>query len=529
MTDLKTIQKAIALTKAGHLSEAEAIYHRLLEETPEDFNLLSVIGLFYVNIKNYEKASEFLLKACSIQETLGTLSALGFAEYEKRNYKKAAEYLEKSLKYGDNADIYNKLAESLFEIKNYKKAVEIADKMYELYPQDIRAIANKVKALTQSGKLMEAEKLCTQTLKENMGAALLWHHLGYLKELIYSDDYQARECYKAAAKFGSPGADYNIAVSCQKLGELDEAVKHYKRMLEKFPGEIETVTSLGMCYLMQKRFKEGYELFFQRDKSNILHNPQSQWHPGDNLNDEIVIICDQGFGDHIQFIRYVPFLFKNGVKKISIATRKALKELFTKNYPEINFIEYSEINPNLQTMLITDLAYILNMDFDNIPYPEGYLKSETADIQSNKLKLGLCWEAGSAGIRTMINRTIHIKCFEPLLNLENIQVYSFQTDDTLGGNDKYPQMINLAKNFSNFSDTAKALKAMDILVTVDTSVAHLAGALGVKTFLLLPYAADWRWFNDTKKTPWYNSITIFKQTDHISWEEPINSIIKQLC
>ena len=67
MTDLKTIQKAIALTKAGHISEAEAIYHRLLEETPEDFNLLSVIGLFYVNIKDYEKASEFLLKACSIR------------------------------------------------------------------------------------------------------------------------------------------------------------------------------------------------------------------------------------------------------------------------------------------------------------------------------------------------------------------------------------------------------------------------------------------------------------------------------
>ena len=128
----------------------------------------------------------------------------------------------------------------------------------------------------------------------------------------------------------------------------------------------------------------------------------------------------------------------------------------------------------------------------------------------------------------MINRTIHIKCFEPLLNLENIQVYSFQVRDTLKGHENYPQMINLAKDFKDFSDTAKALKAMDVVVTVDTSVAHLAGALGVNTFLLLPYASDWRWFEDTKTTPWYQSVRIFKQTDHISWEEPINNVINLL-
>ena len=129
----------------------------------------------------------------------------------------------------------------------------------------------------------------------------------------------------------------------------------------------------------------------------------------------------------------------------------------------------------------------------------------------------------------MINRTIHIKCFEPLLNLENIQVYSFQKDDTLKGCEKYPQMINLAKDFNDFEDTAEALKAMDVVVIVDTSVAHLAGALGVKTYLLLPYATDWRQFNDKKTTPWYDSIEIFKQIDNISWENPINRIVDKLC
>ena len=182
----------------------------------------------------------------------------------------------------------------------------------------------------------------------------------------------------------------------------------------------------------------------------------------------------------------------------------------------------------MQALRITDLAYILNMDFDNIPFSEGYLKSPKADIINDKLKVGLCWEAGSAGIRTMINRTINIKCFIELLKMDNIQVYSFQVDDTLKGCEQFPQIVNLGKDFKDFSDTAEALMAMDVLVTVDTSVAHLAGALGVKTYLLLPYATDWRWFNDTKTTPWYKSVEIFKQTDNISWEEPINNVIEKL-
>ena len=166
MIDLDLVKKAIALTKSGKTDEAQNIYERLLKDNPENPDLLSIFGLFYVNIGNFEKASEILLKACNIKETLGTLSALGFAEFERKDYEKAAEYLEKSLLFGENADIYNKLIMSLFEIKYYKKAVEFANKMYELYPDDYRAISNKIKALTQSGKLIEAHELCVNAIKK---------------------------------------------------------------------------------------------------------------------------------------------------------------------------------------------------------------------------------------------------------------------------------------------------------------------------------------------------------------------------
>lgn len=528
MIDIETLNKAIALTQKGYVKEAEALYLKLLETEPDNYILLSSLGLFYVNVQDYEKATNYLNKACLIKKTAGTVSALGFAEFERREFEKSAEILEQALELGESPDIYNKLILSLFQIKNYPKAVEYSAKMYQKYPQNTDAIAHMVKSLTQSGKLMEAEKLCVGYLREHQDSASLWFHLGYLKELIYSDDNQACECYKMALELGNNEAFYNIAVSYQKQRNFDKAEEYYNKMLDFYPKDIDTLTSLGMCKLTQKKFKDGYDLFFQRDKSALDKKTNNPWGiKNKQWEKEVVVLCDQGFGDHIQFIRYLPFL-KEKVEKIYVASHKSLIELFEKNYSDIKFINYDEVNPDMQSVRVTDLAYALNIDFENIPFPEGYLDSDKREINSEKIKVGICWEAGGAGIRTMINRTINIKLLEPFFNLENIQFYSFQVRDTFKGNDRYPQIINLAKDFKNFSDTAQALKSMDLIISVDTAVAHLAGALGVKTFLMLPFASDWRWFEDAKTTPWYNSVELFKQTDPISWEKPIEDIICKL-
>lgn len=527
MIDLEILKKAIILTQSGKIKEAEEIYLGLINQEPENHLLLSTVGLFYVNIKNFEQASIYLKKACEIQESFGTVSAYGFAEYEQGNYEKAAAILEYSLKFGENADIYNCLILSLFQIQNIQKAVEYTGRMYEKYPENPNSTTNMVKALTRTGKLIEAEKLCVEYLREHQDAAALWFHLGYLKELIHGDDKQACECYKIAHKMGHDNALYNIAVSYTKQSDFENAEKYYKLMLEKYPEDIDTISSLGMCYLTQRKFKEGYEYFFKRDKGFLNKLTTNPYKIGDNLEKEVVVICDQGYGDHIQFSRYLHALNER-VEKIYLVTLPALTSLFEKNYPFVKIISREEINPQIQAVRICDLPYVLGINFENIPFAEGYLKSEASEIDNEKLKIGLCWEAGSAGLRTMINRTINIKLLEPILDLENTQIYSFQVKDSLNGNERYSQMINLAKDFKSFEDTAKALLAMDVVVTVDTSVAHLAGALGVKTFLMLPYASDWRWFTDTKTTPWYNSVEIFKQNDPISWENVICEITERL-
>lgn len=525
MIDKSLITNAIKLSMQGKYEEAEKIYQAELEKEPNDYMLLSAVGLFYISTKNYEKAKDYLNKACKINPSLGTVSALGFAEYESENYEASVKILKQALEYGETPDIYDKLIMSLFKLHKLQDAIKYSGIMYEKYPQNPASVANMVKSLTQSGKLLEAEKLCVEYLKEHNDSGALWIHLGFLKELIYSDDKQACRCFKIASDLGHLEAVYNMAVSYQKQGDYENAEANYKKLLEINPNDKETLTSYGMCLMKQKKFKEGYKLFFKREKSELDKNTKNKWTPNSAFEKEIAVISDQGYGDHIMFARYLPFLKEKTVKLV-VTVRKSLRTLFERNYPDMEFIDYEELNQNMQSVRITDLPYALDIDFDHIPSSSGYLKAQTADIKSDKPKVGLCWEAGGAGMRTMINRTINVNLQEPIFNLQNIQLYSFQVDDTFNGNEKYrDRMINLAKDFKSFEDTAEAVNAMDLIITVDTSVAHLAGALGKKTFLLLPYASDWRWFDDNKTTPWYDSIEIFKQTDSISWEKPIEEIV----
>ena len=176
------------------------------------------------------------------------------------------------------------------------------------------------------------------------------------------------------------------------------------------------------------------------------------------------------------------------------------------------------------------------MDYGNIPFSDKYLEAEEKYINkyskiitaNKKLKVGICWEAGAAGLREQLNRTLNISMFEPFLGLKSVQFYSLQVNPTMDNYKDYPQLIDLGKDFKDFNDTAGAIKNLDLVVTVDTSVAHLAGALGVKTFMLLPYCTDWRWFDDKLKTPWYNSVKLFKQTDPKDWDSVIKNVTEEL-
>ena len=179
-----------------------------------------------------------------------------------------------------------------------------------------------------------------------------------------------------------------------------------------------------------------------------------------------------------------------------------------------------------------DAPYYLGRDFDNIPYKNAYL---TADEEKKKLfkekffaftgkKIGICWSGGSLNSRNLKNRRIALKNFLPLTKIKNTKFYIIQKDDTFNEVKECPEFINLAPYLSSFDDTASVLKNLDLLISIDSSPIHLAGALGVNARLILPYTSDWRWFENTDKCDWYDSVKILK----MSPENNIDEIIKKL-
>ena len=143
-------------------------------------------------------------------------------------------------------------------------------------------------------------------------------------------------------------------------------------------------------------------------------------------------------------------------------------------------------------------------------------------FNNNNKKIGLFWQGNK---KIFKNRSISFDILSHILKLKNITWYSFQYEN---GVENIEGLYNLNNYIKNYDDTAALLYNIDLLITIDSSIAHMAGALGIKTLLLLPYTAEWRWFNDTKTTPWYNSIEIFRQTKINDWNSVINKVKEEL-
>ena len=183
-----------------------------------------------------------------------------------------------------------------------------------------------------------------------------------------------------------------------------------------------------------------------------------------------------------------------------------------------------------------DLPYFLKMDFGNIPNKEGYLKADFDKVKvfekeyfkEDVLTVGIFYSGGELEKRNAKHRAIPLKKMQKLFKIPDIKVYSFQKEDRFSELKDFPEIVDLGKEFSDFSDTAAAMQNLDVMITIDSAPVHLAGALGVKTFLMLPYFSEWRWFEDVKTTAWYESVEIFKQSQPDCWDNVIDEICEKL-
>ena len=258
-----------------------------------------------------------------------------------------------------------------------------------------------------------------------------------------------------------------------------------------------------------------------------------------------MIYDEQGFGDSIQFVRFLHRIEEKGGKVI-LETSTPLFDLF-QQFNDLSIVKQvikkDDADTNLDSFdyhyyaSLNSLPYLFDITLDDIPAPDAYLtfRSEktVSDIGSHstpKRRVGIVW-AGSKTHRNDKKRSLDLDQLRPLLSREDCEFYSLQVGRSSQENNQILQQFkvcDLSSQLTDFSMTASAIQQLDLIITVDTSVAHLAGALGRPVWTLLSFVPDWRWLLDRVDSPWYSSMRLFRQSQPGNWNNVLVEINQKL-
>lgn len=528
----KLIELAYKCIHFGKYDYVKIVLVKLLSNNTNNAEILSEISRIYIAMRKYDKAMAYARRAFEIEKSVESLEALANACNINKNYEDSAIMYEELLKYKNDEIIYI--------------LCKTAYQNLGLEPEALRILEEGLKVHETSGMLAtivldyltvgmdDKAKEHLDTLKEKYpNHAITYNSMGFFYEASLNDYPKAKECFLKAAKKGYIDAYYNLGVCCKHCEDFVNAEKYLKKLhsIKKSTSSDYNYT-LGSIYMAQRKMKHGFKYYTNRIiKQNLNYREKKCYWDDKNYPDKVLYVQqEQGFGDNIQFCRFLPIVAQK-FKKVYYAVDKSLYDLMKrsfKKYKNIEIVKYGTFKPYHKFVLIMDIQNLLNISYHNIPQQKPYIISDSEKDYETKikffrgedLKIGLNWRAKGLGFRDAVYRTIDAPYyFKRLFDIPNVKYYSFQFNDIFGMCEKFPQIINLEEDIQTFDDTASMLKNLDILITVDTALAHLAGALGVKTYLLLCHAPDWRWFDNTTKTEWYPNVTIIKQHDRRSWKD----------
>lgn len=363
--------------------------------------------------------------------------------------------------------------------------------------------------------------------------------------LVILEEYEeALELYTKALALNPTSLTifYNVGFTLKRLGHLDDAIAIYNQILAQEPHYAYAHFSRGLAYLAQGNFKQGWpEYEWRWETVNQEKPPMSipEW-DGSSLNGKkIYVYAEQGLGDTFQFVRYLKILKEQGAY-ILFSPQAALKQ-FAKQIPYIDEIVLSRstiMACDYQVALMS-LPLLCNTTLETIPAEIPYLKAAPALVELWKpifdalphetYRIGICWHGNSqykdlSLRRTVTQKSCPLALFKELATVPNVQLFSLQK---VSGMHEIADLED-ASFFTCFSDdidtvhgrfmdTAAIITQLDLVITVDTAIAHLAAALGIKTWVLLPEPADWRWMIDKSDSPWYPNMRLFRQAKRGDW------------
>ncbi len=502
----------------------------------DDDDIFALLSGYYEDKKDYESSIEALIRATFINNKKNIyFYNLGVLLSKIGRYNDAEVAYLKSIELNNShIESYINLA-SLYKDKDNNKALKYLQKAYDINQTDENLLLSLAQTFRLLYKNEESIDILEKLIQNNKNCAEAYSQIAinYMDLCEYN---KALENYDIAIYLNNKNLNYKHgkAVALKYLGYIEESKQILESMLKKPDISLQSQITLGMLYLADKQFEKGMQLYTLRSKESKFNEifKDKMWSKDVNFQEKKVLIySDCGLGDTIMYSRFLPILNEK-VYSLTLQTDKELLSLLQNSFTNINIIKKSTLPPDYDiVMSLMDTQYALNMDFSQIKNTQPYLKADrnlinkysSLDILKTKnKKIGLCWQGNK---RIFKNRSINFEYIKKLILKENCTFYSFQIQSDIQDFDNF---YNFKDYINDFSDTAALLMNMDLIITIDSSVAHLSGALGIQTYLLLPKTAEWRWFYDEEKTIWYNSVRIFRQKEPNNWEEVIERVYKEI-
>ena len=393
-------------------------------------------------------------------------------------------------------------------------------------------------ALHDAGRLDEALALYDAALVRWPEQALIWNNRGNsLLELARFED--AAQSYRQALMLlpGLYDAQVALATCLQALGRVEEALTQVETVLAAAPDHAEAHWNRALLLLLQGDYAQGWQEYEWRWKKRRFTSPlhrfsQPLWQGEAAKGRTILIHAEQGFGDTIQFCRYLPLLSDRGFK-VLFACHPPLVQLMTTLDQRITVIPLGVPLPPFDCHLpLLSLPLLFTTTLDTIPAELPYLGPPADRLPfwksvlpaGNRLRAGLCW-AGKTYPDP--GRTLPAALLGRLADCKGIEFVSLQMGD--GYEKPLLALTDLTMLINDFSDTAALIDQLDLVITIDTAVAHLAGALGKKCWLLLPFAPDWRWGLLREDSPWYPGMRLYRQKQPKAWEDLLERLVRALA
>jgi tetratricopeptide (TPR) repeat protein len=527
----------------GRLDEAEAEYKLALSIDPMSAETLGNFGSVLLAKGEIDDAATVYQRAIAVNPGIAELHFhLGNAQHAQNSLEDAVSSYSRALALReDYAEAHTNLGSVLTDLKRLDQAIVHIEHALAINPglaEAHNALGVALQAQNAPEQAMahyeQALRLKPDYAEAHSNYGTLLETQGNLKEALRKHS-EALNCTP-----DYPEGHNNLGNVLGTMGSLDEAIAHYERALALKPELIDARHNLAMAQLCAGDFAAGWRNY--EGRWHIKNSPlkrrsfsQPQWH-GEPLNgDRILLHAEQGLGDTIQFLRYVPLVQAAG-GTVLLIIQDRLRSLAAELPGIADLISSGDALPSFDwhcPLLSLPLAF--NTTLGTIPARSPYLSipqqaREAMDALSwpdDGLRIGLAWKGNLGFLKDKARwRSIPLSLLQPLAEIRDVHLFSLQIGDAVTELTELSGTIaDLSPHVEDMADTAAQMTHLDLVITVDTAVAHLAGALGIPTWVLLPFSADWRWQRTRTDSPWYPSMRLFRQPMPGDWE----SVVEELC